>query len=72
MARIVAVYRFILPGAQLRLAGGRGRLADYGNRAFEGGANAMITGDMLTTTGTTIESDLTMLKNYGFEVKRHE
>lgn len=72
MARIVAVYRFILPKAQLRLAGGRGRLQDFGNRAFKSGANAMITGDMLTTTGTTIESDVTMLKNFGFEVKKHE
>ena len=72
MARIVAVYRFILPDAQLRLAGGRGRLADFGNRAFLGGANAMITGDMLTTTGTTIESDVTMLRNFGFEVKDNE
>lgn len=68
LARIVAVYRFILPTAFLRLAGGRGRLTDFGNRCFVGGANAMITGDMLTTTGTTIESDLTMLKKYGFEV----
>lgn len=72
LARIVAVYRFILPKAQLRLAGGRGRLKDEGNRAFKAGANAIITGDMLTTTGTTIESDLRMLKNYDFEVKKHE
>lgn len=72
LARIVAVYRFILPKAQLRLAGGRGRLEDFGNRTFLGGANAMITGDMLTTTGTTIESDLIMLKNFGFEVNHYE
>lgn len=72
LARIVAVYRFILPKAQLRLAGGRGRLDDFGNRTFLGGANAMITGDMLTTTGTTIESDLRMLKNFGFEVNHYE
>lgn len=68
MLRIVAVYRFILPKVALRLAGGRGLLADNGRSCFAGGANALITGDMLTTTGTTIERDLQTIEDMGFEV----
>lgn len=68
--RIVAIYRFILPDAALRLAGGRKRLADSGRACFQGGANAMISGDMLTTTGTTIRQDHAIIQELGFEVKR--
>lgn len=68
--RIVAIYRFILPDAALRLAGGRKRLDDNGRACFQGGANAMISGDMLTTTGTTIRQDYAIIRELGFEVKR--
>lgn len=64
--RIVAVYRFILPNKSIRLAGGRGQFADNGSGCFTGGANALITGDMLTTTGTTIESDRQTLQDLGY------
>lgn len=67
MRRIVAVYRFILPDASIRLAGGRGLLADKGEGCFTSGANAVISGDMLTTSGYTIESDMEMLKRLGYE-----
>lgn len=68
--RIVAVFRFALPGASIRLAGGRGLLPDKGERAFRSGANAAISGDMLTTAGISVERDLEMLKNLGFEVMK--
>ena len=67
MQRIVAVYRFILPDASIRLAGGRGLLENNGRKCFESGANAVITGDMLTTSGYTVESDLKMIKELGFK-----
>lgn len=70
--RIVAVYRFVLPTAAVRLAGGRGLLPDAGRSLFAGGANAAITGDMLTTPGVGIETDKTMVRELGFEVRRHE
>ena len=47
MRRIAAVYRFILPDAAIRLAGGRGLLDDKGEKSFLSGANAAISGDML-------------------------
>lgn len=68
MRRIVAVYRFLLPDAFIRLAGGSGLLADKGKGCFQSGANAAITGDMLTTAGITVETDKELLKELGYEV----
>lgn len=70
--RIVATFRFILPDASIRMAGGRSLLRDNGKSLFLSGANAAITGDMLTTSGTGISEDIEMLKGLGFEVRRHE
>lgn len=72
LCQIVAVYRFILPWANIRLAGGRGLLEDKGRSAFLSGANAAITGDMLTTSGISIDTDLEMLAELGYEVRAHE
>ena len=69
LCRIVAVYRFVMPDAFIRLAGGRGLLADKGKACFLSGANAAISGDMLTTSGITVESDMQMIKELGFEVE---
>ncbi len=67
MCRIVAVFRFLVPNASIRLAGGRGLLADKGRRCFLSGANAAISGDMLTTEGITIEQDMKMLDELGYK-----
>ncbi len=69
MRRIVATYRFILPDASIRLAGGRGLLEDKGRSCFLSGANAAISGDMLTTSGITIETDIHLLHELGYEAK---
>ena len=69
MQRIVAVFRFLLPDAFIRLAGGRGLMQDKGRACFCSGANAAITGDMLTTGGITIQQDLEMLKELQYEVE---
>ncbi|MCD8356808.1 MAG: biotin synthase BioB [Clostridia bacterium] len=66
MCRIVAVFRFLIPDASIRLAGGRGLLPDKGRACFCSGANAAISGDMLTTAGITIETDLALLKELGY------
>ncbi|MDY3927628.1 MAG: biotin synthase BioB [Anaerotignum sp.] len=69
MCRIVAVYRFLLPDASIRLAGGRGLLEDKGKSCFRSGANAAISGDMLTTAGITVATDMELLKELGYEVR---
>lgn len=68
MRRIVAVYRFLLPDASIRLAGGRDLLPDKGIGCFTSGANAAISGNMLTTSGITVKTDLELLAQLGYEV----
>lgn len=70
MRRICAIYRFVNPKAFIRLAGGRGLLKDKGRSCLCSGANALISGDMLTTAGITIERDLQMIKELGYRVVR--
>ena len=63
--RIIGIFRFVNPEAEIRFAAGRKLLSDNGRGAFSGGASAIITGNMLTTTGSTIEKDKAMLKEMG-------
>lgn len=72
MRRVVAVYRFILPDGDIRLAGGRGLMGDKGRSCFCSGANAAISGDMLTTAGITVETDRKLLTELGYEVRRED
>lgn len=69
LIRIAAIFRFIIPDASIRLAGGRGLLPDKGRKCFKSGANAAISGDMLTTAGITVETDMELLKELGYEVR---
>ncbi|MBU3874994.1 biotin synthase BioB [Faecalicatena sp. AGMB00832] len=69
VCRCVAVFRFLIPDASIRLAGGRGLLGDQGEACFKSGANAAISGDMLTTAGINMETDMELLTRLGFEVK---
>ena len=69
MQRIIAVYRFILPDSFIRLAGGRGLMDDKGRACFQSGANAAISGDMLTTTGITVEKDKRLLEELDYKIK---
>ena len=70
MQRIVAIYRFILPKLFIRLAGGRGLFSDKGKACLQSGANAVISGDMLTTSGISIDTDIQMIKELGFEIEK--
>jgi biotin synthase len=56
--RTVALFRHILPHTVLRTAGGRLLIRDFYTKLFDFGINAEITGDMLTTKGLTIASDI--------------
>ncbi|MGL4549035.1 MAG: biotin synthase BioB, partial [Eubacterium aggregans] len=64
----VCLYRFILPNAALRLAGGRWCLCDKGERLFATAANTAITGDMLTTDGIDVKSDQALLARLGYVI----
>lgn len=68
ICRTIALFRFILPNTQIRLAGGRALLDDKGEKAVKSGINAAISGDMLTTCGIKTEEDIELIKSLGFEV----
>lgn len=63
--RTIAMFRFLNPTAEIRLAAGRKLLSNSGEKAFQSGANATITGNMLTTCGTTIAGDKELFNKIG-------
>lgn len=67
--RTIAFFRYINPEANIRLAAGRALLTNDGELAFQSGASATITGNMLTTAAcATIRSDKQMLERLGRDV----
>lgn len=66
--RTIAMFRFINPQSTIRLAAGRKLLSNSGEKVFNAGANAMITGNMLTTSGTNIAGDISLMKKMGRNV----
>ena len=72
VCRTAAVFRFLLPDAILRMAGGRGLMDDQGRRVFQSGANGAITQNMLTTGGATVHEDKILAEELGFEIRLYE
>jgi biotin synthase len=67
--QVIAVFRFLLPKTDLRLAGGREHvLGDLQSWMFYAGATGCMVGHYLTTSGRSVESDLAMIKQLGLEV----
>ena len=69
---MLALFRFVNPGRELRIAGGRelhlGSLQALGLYP----ANSIFVGDYLTTKGQAPEADYRMIKELGFEVTRDQ
>lgn len=63
--RTLAVFRFMMPSQTIRCAAERKTIGNNGERAFRSGANALISGDFLTTTGSSTAEDIAMLKRLG-------
>ena len=64
--RAYAVFRFILPKALIRTAGGREvNLRDLQCLALNGGLNGIMVGGYLTTGGRSPEADKVMIKDLG-------
>lgn len=72
MVKTIAVFRFIHPKANIKLAGGREmNLGDiYQEKALNGGANGLIVGGYLTTDSRPMQDDFEMLKRAGFKPSR--
>ena len=64
--KLIAVYRFMLPDKELKLAGGREKnLRDLQAMALLAGADSLLVGGYLTTPGRAADADLIMLKDLG-------
>lgn len=65
----IALFRLVLPGVALRLAGGRERiLGELQALGLYAGANALIVGNYLTTLGRSAAEDRTLLEALGMPV----
>lgn len=67
--KIISLFRFMLPDKAVRVCGGRRQvLGEFNSMVFMAGADALLTGNYLTTTGTSYEDDLRLIRQYGLEV----
>jgi biotin synthase len=69
--KIVSLYRFVMPEKVIRVCGGRRQtLGGFNSMLFTAGADALLTGNYLTTAGTPYEDDLRLIGQYGLEIER--
>lgn len=65
----IAVFRYLLPQAEIRIAGGRQFLGDMQAMIFMAGASGIMIGDYLTTKGRQVEDDLKMIADLKLQVR---
>ena len=64
--KIIALYRFILPDKEIRVCGGRIQtLGEFNSFVFLAGADGLLTGNYLTTSGRDFEDDLKLISQFG-------
>lgn len=66
--KTVALFRLILPKAQIRFGAGRASLGAAEAEGYRGGLNGAIVGDFLTTPGSVIADDIRKLREAGLEL----
>jgi biotin synthase len=67
--KVIAIYRLILPDREIRVCGGRPlTLRDLHSHIFFAGADGMLLGNYLTTSGRDPEDDLRMIRDLGLEI----
>jgi biotin synthase len=65
----IAVFRYLLPKAEIRIAGGRQFLGDMQSMIFMAGASGVMIGDYLTTQGRSVNDDLKMFDDLKLRVR---
>lgn len=67
--KIISLYRFILPEKEIRVCGGRMQiLGEFNSMVFMAGADALLTGNYLTTTGRTYKDDLKLIEQHRLKI----
>ncbi len=67
--RTIASYRYMLPKAEIRIAGGRQFLGDMQSMIFMAGASGVMIGDYLTTKGRSVQDDIKMIQDLKLDVR---
>jgi len=68
----IAVFRFVLPDAFIRFAGGRALMSEeLQKKALQTSINASIVGCLLTTPGSNIRKDYELFESVGYNVSRN-
>lgn len=68
--KIIAVARLMLPEKHIRICGGREfNLKNMQNKIFKAGADGIMVGGYLVTSGNPVETDFQTIKNEHFELK---
>lgn len=71
--KIIAFFRYFLPRKEIIICGGREQnLKELHPLVFYAGASGIMTGNYLTTEGRSLENDLSMLGQMGFEARNIE
>lgn len=70
--QIIALYRYLLPKATLRICGGRTHvLRERQSELFAAGANGLMTGDYLTVKGSQYNADILMIEQLGLCIETY-
>lgn len=65
--RSVALMRFVMPKVTIHFAGGRGRLSTESvEKMLRGGANGLMVGNFLTTSGCNSDQDFELINRAGY------
>ncbi len=62
-----AIFRIINPSIHIRFAGGRMSIKDVQEKALRGGMSGILMGDMLTTVGSDVANDFSLLDSLNYE-----
>ena len=65
----IATFRYMLPKAEIRIAGGRHFLGDMQSMIFMAGASGVMIGNYLTTQGRQVKDDLKMLDDLKLTIR---
>ena len=68
--KIISLYRYALPQKEIRICGGRMQiLGEFNSMVFLAGADSLLIGNYLTTSGRNYEEDFRLIRTYGLTPK---
>jgi biotin synthase len=69
--KIISLFRFLLPEREIRVCGGRLQtLGEFNSFIFLAGADGLLSGNYLTTSGRSFEDDVKLIGQQGLEISQ--